>query len=80
MSLTEPEASFLHQKATYLPAYNAQLAVTEDQIIVHADVTTEPTDVHQAKAATDSIQERFGKLPKKLVADVGYSGREPEEA
>jgi transposase len=76
MSLTEPEASFMHQKATYLPAYNAQLAVTEDQIIVHVDVTTEPVDVNQIKAAVAGIERGIGELPNVLVADAGYCGGE----
>ncbi|MDI6720708.1 MAG: IS1182 family transposase [Methanomicrobiales archaeon] len=76
MSLTDPEAVFMHQKATYIPAYNAQLAVTEDQIIIHAEVTTEPVDVNQIKSAVEGIERQFGETPGILVADAGYVGGE----
>jgi len=76
MSLTDPEASFMHRRNSSAPAYNAQLAVTEDQIIVHADVTTEPVDVNQIKAAVAGIEQCIGELPSVLVADAGYCGGE----
>jgi transposase len=76
MSLTDYEASFMHKRASSIPAYNAQLAVTEDQIIVHADVTTEPVDVNQMRSAVKGIEECTGVLPTVLVADAGYGGGE----
>lgn len=74
MSLTDQEASFMHQQAASIPAYNAQLAVTEDQIIIHADVTTEPVDVNQTKITIEGIEKQLGEMPSILVADTGYSG------
>jgi transposase len=40
VSSTDSDASFMHHKGGSVPAYNAELSVTEDQIIVHSDVTT----------------------------------------
>jgi transposase len=74
MSLTDQEASFMHKRATSIPAYNAQLVVTEDQIIIHADVTTEPVDVNQTKIAVERIEKQIGETPGILVADTGYGG------
>lgn len=74
MSLTDQEAGFMHKRATSIPAYNAQLAVTEDQIIIHADVTTEPVDVNQTKIAIERIEKQIGETPGILVADTGYGG------
>jgi len=74
MSLTDQDASFMHKKATSIPAYNTQLAVTEDQIIIHADVTTEPVDVNQTKIAIERIEEQMDDVPDILVADTGYGG------
>jgi len=74
MSLTDQEASFMHKRATSIPAYNAQLTVTEDQIIIHAEVTTEPVDVNQTKQAVEAIKAYIGETPVILVADTGYSG------
>ncbi len=74
MSLTDQEAGFMHKRTTSIPAYNAQLAVTEDQIIIHADVTTEPVDVNQTKIAVKCIEKQIGETPGILVADTGYGG------
>jgi transposase len=76
MSLTDPEACFMHSRNTSIPAYNAQLAVTEDQLIIHADVTTEPVDVNQVKSAVAGIEQNVGELPAVLTADAGYCGGE----
>jgi transposase len=76
MSSTDPEASFMHTRNSSSPAYNAQLAVTDDQIIVYAEVTTEPVDVNQTKRAVETIQRTMSRLPKILLADTGYSGGE----
>lgn len=74
MSLSDPEASFMHRKTTSIPAYNAQLAVTEDHLIIHADVTTEPVDVNQVRCAVEGIEKNMGAVPVVLVADAGYGG------
>lgn len=42
VSSTDTEASFMHRKVGSIPAYNCQAAVTEEQIIVYAEVTREP--------------------------------------
>jgi len=76
VSLTDAEASFMHKGNTSIPAFNAQLAVTEDQLIVYADVTTEPVDVNQTKKAVEGIRETIKDKPKILVADTGYAGGE----
>lgn len=76
MSLTDPESSFMHRRAASIPAYNAQLAVTEDHLIVHADVTTEPVDVNQVSSSVKGIEECMKTLPVVLVTDAGYCGGE----
>lgn len=76
VSLTDAEASFMHKGNTSIPAFNAQLAVTEDQLIVYADVTTEPVDVNQTKKAVEGMKETVKEKPKIVVADTGYAGGE----
>jgi len=75
-SLTDAEASFMHKGNTSIPAFNAQLAVTEDQLIVYADITAEPVDVNQTKRAVEGIKETAKGEPKIVVADTGYGGGE----
>ena len=76
VSLTDAEASFMHKGNTSIPAFNAQLAVTEDQLIVYADVTAEPVDVNQTRRAIEGIRETIKEKPEILVADTGYAGGE----
>jgi transposase len=72
VSMTDPESRYMHTQTGSQPAYNAQVAVTRDQIIVHADVTTEPVDTNQLVPAIEGIRSLTGRKPKQLVADTGY--------
>ena len=76
VSLTDADASFMHKGNTSIPAFNAQLAVSEDQLIVYADVTAEPVDVNQTKKAIEGIKKTHKEKPKIVVADTGYAGGE----
>jgi len=71
-SSTDPEAKFMHHKNGSMPAYNCELAVTKEQIIVHSDVTSEPMDTNQLKPALDAVQNNCGKDPKRVLADAGF--------
>lgn len=74
VSLTDAEAGFMHKGSTSIPAFNAQIAVTEDQLIVYADVTAEPIDVNQTKTAIEGMKKTIKETPEILVADTGYAG------
>jgi len=75
-SSTDPEARYMHSQTGSIPAYNAQVAVTEDQVVVHADVTVEPVDTNQLMPALRGIKRAAGAKPGRLLADAGYkSGR-----
>jgi transposase len=76
VSMTDEDARLMHRKCGVIPAYNVQAAVTEDQIIVYAEVTREPVDVNQLLPGLDGIEERCGEMPEKVVADAGYGGGE----
>ncbi|MDH5683935.1 MAG: IS1182 family transposase [candidate division WOR-3 bacterium] len=73
VSSTDPDASYMHNSIGSIPAYNAQVAVTEDQLIVYADVSTEPVDTNQLKPALDGIQQICSAKPEKVVADTGFN-------
>jgi transposase len=80
ISITDPEAHYMHSQNGSMPAYNAQIAVTEDQIIVHADVTTEPIDTNQLIPGAEGIKATTGRYPEQLLADAGFdSGRNLHE-
>ncbi|MDP2365048.1 MAG: hypothetical protein Q8M94_14925 [Ignavibacteria bacterium] len=69
ISSTDPEAGFISHKGWSIPAYNAELAVSQDQLIVYSDVTTEPIDTNQLVPALEGIKETCGNSPKQIVAD-----------
>jgi len=73
VSSTDPDASYMHNSIGSIPAYNAQVAVTEDQLIVYADVTTEPIDTNQLKPALEDIKQVCGAKPERVVADTGFN-------
>lgn len=76
-NVTDPESRIMKTRSGYVQAYNAQAAVTEEQIIVAAEVTQEANDVRQLHpmmasiretAVAAGIRERVGAL----AADAGY--------
>jgi len=72
VSSTDTEARWMHTQSGSMPAFNAQIAVTPDQLIVHADVTGEPIDTNQVAPAITGIKQNTGEAPEKLAADAGY--------
>lgn len=80
-NVTDPESRIMKTRNGYVQGYNAQAAVTEDQIIVAAEVTQEANDVRQLQpmmtsireiAAAAGVREKVGAL----VADAGYWSEE----
>jgi transposase len=74
VSSTDTDVRFMHTQSGSMPAFNAQVVVTEDQLIVYADVTTEPIDRNQLKPALEGVEHNVGAKPDKLLADAGYRG------
>ena len=72
ISSTDFDARFMHCPMGSMPAFNGQVVVTEDQFIVHADVTTEPIDTNQLAPALAGVERNTGAKPDKVVADAGY--------
>jgi len=47
INITDPDARRMKFGRNFIPAYNAQAAVTEDQVIVAAEITVEGGDFEQ---------------------------------
>jgi transposase len=47
LNTTDPDAKRMKHGRNFIPAYNAQAAVTEDQVIVAAEIVTEGVDFEQ---------------------------------
>jgi len=76
-NVTDPESRIMKTRSGYIQGYNAQAVVTEEQIIVAAEVTQEENDVQQLhpmlKSASENlvvagVEENIGIV----LADAGY--------
>jgi transposase len=74
-NFTDPESRMMRdtRNMTFLPGYNAQVAVdAERQVIVAADVTQQATDVWQLVPMVEQTARRTGQKPEVVTADAGY--------
>ena len=77
-NLTDPESRIMSsRKEKYVQAYNAQIVVTEEQIIVGAEITQEANDLGQMipmlEATKDALaQAGIDDVPREVLADTGY--------
>jgi transposase len=74
-NFTDPDSRIMPAPGgkTFVQAYNAQAAVDSAyQVIVAAEVTTEPNDKGQALPLVEAIRANTGRLPRELSADAGY--------
>uniref|UniRef100_UPI00366F805C IS1182 family transposase n=1 Tax=Nocardia halotolerans TaxID=1755878 RepID=UPI00366F805C len=83
-SKTDHDATFMRMKDDYMKnaqlkaGYNVQLA-TEGQYALAYDVFPNPTDTRTFIPFLDTIEKRFFKLPKYIVADAGYGSEQNYE-
>ena len=83
-SKTDKDATFMRMKDDHMkngqlkPAYNVQVG-TEKQFITHYDFFPNPTDFLTFIPFNNGFKERYGKMPKKQVADSGYGSEENYE-
>ncbi len=78
-NFTDPESHIMPAPGGkhFEQAYNAQAAVdSAHQVIVAAEVTTEPTDRKQARPMIAQVKANTGKLPRQMSADAGYFSSE----
>jgi hypothetical protein len=75
---TDPDSGIMKTRRGWMQGYNAQAAVTPEQIILAADVTCEANDVHQLSGMLDQAQANVeavmgeDALLGAAVADAGY--------
>jgi transposase len=77
VNLTDPDSHLMKGNRVFVQGYNAQAVVTENQIVLAAEISTESTDFSQLApmiAATRRELERAGvpDAPEVAVADAGY--------
>ncbi len=75
---TDPESRVMKARGGWVQGYNGQMAVTEDQIILAAEVSNAANDVGQLKPMLESIWGNLALVEEDepelglVVADAGY--------
>jgi len=77
VNLTDPDSHVMKGNAVFVQGYNAQAVVNEQQIVLAAEISTEPVDFSSLSpmmTATRHELEQAGiaAAPKVAVADAGY--------
>ena len=71
-SRTDPESRYLRRRGGFCLGYTAELAVSDDHLIVAQRVHQSPHDRGGLGAMTDAVSQQCGALPKAVLADCGY--------
>jgi transposase len=76
VSVTDPQARTMKSPRGFLFAYNAQAVVSEDRLVLAADVTQDPVDntqfVPMVDAALENLEAAGMGAPEHAVADASY--------
>lgn len=75
-NFTDPESRIMKGPDGFVQAYNAQIAVDEQQLIVGQAVTQETNDKQQLMPMITIIEQQSGVTPPQLLADAGYCSEE----
>jgi transposase len=76
-NVTDPDSRFLSTRKGSVQGYNAQAVVTEQQLVVAAELTQDANDVQQLAPMLDSVEQTLAaaEIPDRLgtlLADSGY--------
>lgn len=74
INLTDAEANFMQERHGVIkPAYNCQVAVTPEQVIVAYDTVCDATDIKQLEPMVEKVEKNTLKPVEELKADCGYA-------
>jgi transposase len=78
-NLTDPESRIMKTRSGYVQGYNSQAVVTEGQIIIAAEVTSQENDINQLHPMIKMAQENLDEIAPKeeltiktSLTDAGY--------
>lgn len=71
-SMTDPESRYLRRRGGFCLGYTAELAVSEDHLIVAQRVHQAATDNQSLGVMTAAVERECGERPKAVLADCGY--------
>ena len=72
VSTTDPDSRFLRTAEGWTLGYTADLAVSDDHLIVAARVTQNATDNGSLVPMVDEVERRCGARPEKVTGDAGF--------
>jgi transposase len=73
LSRTDEEARFLRQRGDkFVLGYSAEIAVSDDHLIVAQRVTQNVTDNESLEPMVDQVEQRCGRAPDAALADSGF--------
>jgi transposase len=72
LSRADPEARFLRCRRGFELGYTAEIAMSEDHLIVAQRVTQQATDNASLKPMVEQVKLQCGSPPEELLADSGY--------
>jgi hypothetical protein len=77
-SRTDPESRYLRQRGGFCLGYTAEVAVSDDHLIVAQRVHQGTTDNASLQDMTEACQQQCGgEPPQAVMADCGYYAMEP---
>jgi hypothetical protein len=71
-SRTDPESRYLRRRGGFCLGYTAEVAVSDDHLIVAQRVHQAPTDNGSLAAMTEAAERECGQRPEVVLADCGY--------
>src|SRR5690606_19090777 len=75
-SRTDPESRYLKRRGGFCLGYTAELAVSDDHMVVAQRVHQATTDNGSLNAMTKLVEQQSGEKPRAVVADCGYHSME----
>ncbi len=71
-SRADPESRYLRRRGGFCLGYTAEVAVSDDHLIVGQRVHQEPVDHGGLLAMTEAVERDCGQRPQAVLADCGY--------
>ncbi len=72
-SRTDPDARFVRAgRKRFLLGYSAEVAVSEDHVIVGQRVTQNTSDNGSLTAMVEAVEQQSGQRPEQVLADTGF--------
>src|SRR5262249_7117139 len=78
-SRSDPESRYLRRRGGFTLGYNAEIAVSDDHLIVAQRVHQANIDNASLADMTEAVERECGEAPEVVVADCGYYAMEQIE-